>query len=118
MMQEKIPQYSIFVVQQNHGHWEAIFLARNFSSNIRNYLVGITRLFKKIFSDAHCDPQYNYCSHTPRKTAGKMLYEHGMKVWEVSKFLGHTDARQTLCYIGMTNKKVKDMHNILSDILE
>ena len=76
-----------------------------------------SRLFKKIFSDAHCDPQYNYCSHTPRKTAGKMLYEHGMKVWEVSKFLGHTDAQQTLCYIGITNKKVKDMHNILSAIL-
>jgi integrase len=68
------------------------------------------RMFKTIFKEAEIDPKFNYCSHTMRKSTGKMLYDQGYDVWEISKLLGHSSQQETLCYIGVTKQKIGEMY--------
>ena len=72
-------------------------------------------LFKKIFKDAGCNPDYNYAGHTMRKSSGKLLYDAGNDVWKISSFLGHRNEQQTMCYIGITRRDVRDMYKSLDD---
>ena len=68
------------------------------------------RMFKKIFKEAEINPDYNYCTHTMRKSTGKTLYDQGYDVWEISKLLGHSSSQETLCYIGITRQKIGKMY--------
>lgn len=71
--------------------------------------------FKILFKQAGVDKEYNYCTHTMRKSAGKELYDKGYDVWEICKLLGHKSIQETLCYIGITKKKINEMYTGLHD---
>lgn len=74
-----------------------------------------SRLFKQIFTAAGCNPDYNYAGHTIRKSSGKLLYDAGNDVWKISSFLGHRNEQQTMCYIGITRRDIRDMYKSLDD---
>lgn len=71
--------------------------------------------FKELFAQAGVDDSYNYCTHTMRKSAGKELYDKGYDVWEICKLLGHKSIQETLCYIGITKKKINEMYTGMHD---
>ena len=68
------------------------------------------KMFKKIFKESGCNPDYNYCTHTMRKTKGSFLYKKGYDIVKISKLLGHSDLNQTMQYIGITKKDIKEMY--------
>lgn len=68
------------------------------------------KLFKKIFKEAGCDPTYNYCTHTMRKTKGSFLYNQGYDLLQISKLLGHSNTQETMQYIGITKKDIEKMY--------
>jgi site-specific recombinase XerD len=75
-------------------------------------------LIKNNFKKAGVDPQYNYCSHTLRKTTGANMYKNGADVWEIANVFGHQSQQQTLCYIGITKQRTKDLYNgLYTDVL-
>lgn len=89
-----------------------------FPSNKGKGVLKITSMctkFKLLFKQAGISPEYNYATHTMRKTAAKDLYNKGYDVWEICKLLGHKSLQETLCYIGITKKKINEMYSGLHD---
>lgn len=45
-------------------------------------------------------------THSMRKTRGKAMYEAGVSVEQIAKVLNHSNTRETLRYIGITQKTI------------
>ena len=56
----------------------------------------------------------NVGTHTPRKTAGRIFYEQ-FGIGETMKLLGHTSEKHTLRYIGITEERLSQARQNLSD---
>lgn len=67
-------------------------------------------MLKNIFKDAGMNPDNNYCSHTLRKTTGTMMHKNGGDLWEVSKVYGHQSQQETMCYMGITKQRIKELY--------
>jgi len=51
-----------------------------------------------------------FSHHTMRRTCGRMMYFAGVRIEEIANFLGHSDTRTTLLYLGL---KAQDTTNAL-----
>lgn len=49
-------------------------------------------------------------THSMRKTRGKAMYEAGVAVEQIAKVLNHSNTRETLRYIGITQRNIDDTY--------
>jgi len=56
-----------------------------------------------------------FSHHTMRRTCGRMMYFAGVRIEEIANFLGHSDTRTTLLYLGL---KAQDTTNALERLAQ
>jgi len=56
-----------------------------------------------------------FSQHTMRRTCGRMMYFAGVRIEEIANFLGHSDTRTTLLYLGL---KAQDTTNALERLAQ
>lgn len=100
-----------YLTSINYEIKKSDYLFRSQKTNKPLNISSACMLIKNTLKKAEVNPEYNYCSHSLRKTTGSNMYNNGADVWEISNLFGHQSMQQTLCYIGITKKRTKELYN-------
>ena len=94
----------------HHGHEYLFQTVGNYSGSDPKPVS--TRWISKVFKDVreHLCLDYNFSSHTMRKTFGYHAYKNGEDIFVLQKLFNHRNHSDTFIYIGITEERVQSVY--------